>query len=94
MIALKDLNRKAQQAALHGAKTPHGISNPVIRMEGEKYYAAYFVYTYGKDNLSSNKYPRPAEWILADLDSGEIAAVYESNEKDFSDQKTDKLYYI
>lgn len=94
MITVKELNKKVQPAALHGAKVPHGVSNPVIRKEEGKYYIAYFVYTYERSNMASNMYPRPSEWILADIKTGDVVSVYECNEKDFSEQKFNRMYSL
>lgn len=94
MITVKELNRKVQPAALNGAKIPHGVSNPVIRQEDGKYYVAYFVYTFDRNNMATKLYPRPSEWILADVSTGDVVGVYKCNEKDFSQQSFEKSYSL
>lgn len=94
MITIKELNKKVQSLALNGAKIPHGISNPVIRRENDKYYVAYFVYVYDRKNLATKQYPRPSEWILLDVATGDMVEINECVEKDFSEQDMSKLYSL
>ncbi len=79
-------------SALGGAKIPHYVSNPVIRLEDGKAFIAAFVYTYNRENLQSNKMPRPIHWIIADIETGEIINEYDCRQKDFSSAGFDALY--
>lgn len=94
MITIKELNEKIQGEVFGGAKVPHGISNPVIHRENDQYYIAYFVYTYDKKNIESGAYQRPIQWILVDMKEGNIVFTYDCKNKDFSEQRFDKLYSL
>ena len=92
MIDIKTVISNLNRTALGGAKIPHCVSNPVLRLENDKLYIAAFVYTYNRENLQSNKMPRPIHWILADIESGETVWEYDCRNKDFSDAEFDVLY--
>lgn len=92
MLDIKTVVSKLNRAALGGAKIPHCVSNPVLRLEDNKLYIAAFVYTYNRENLQSNKMPRPIHWILADIESGDVIQEYDCRNKDFSDAEFDILY--
>lgn len=84
--------RAVRQHALDGRKTPHGVSNPVLRRDGGRVCLAFFVYLYGKANLDSLRMPRPSLWLLADVRTGEVLRRVPCAEEDFSGQPADKLY--
>ncbi|MCR4791787.1 MAG: hypothetical protein K5871_03490 [Lachnospiraceae bacterium] len=92
MITIKEINENIQGQVLGGAKIPHGVSNPVIHKEDDKYYIAYFVYTFEKKNLDTGDFQRPLYWVIADVKTGDLVAEYNCREKDFSEQGFDKLY--
>ncbi|MCH5191705.1 MAG: hypothetical protein J1F23_06020 [Oscillospiraceae bacterium] len=92
MLDIKSVVSNLNRNALGGTKIPHAVSNSVLRQENEKIYIAAFVYTYNRENLQSNKMPRPTQWLLADIESGEIIKEYDCRSKDFSDAEFDTLY--
>ena len=94
MVTIKELSGRIQEKIFDGAKIPHGISNPVIHKENDKYYIAYFVYTYDKKNIETGVYQRPIQWILADIKEGNIVYTYDCKNNDFSEQRFDKLYSL
>ena len=92
MVDIKTVVRNMNMKALGGAKIPHAVSNPVLRMEDGKLCIASFIYVFGRQNLQTNQMPRPIHWILADAASGEVLREYNCREKDFSDAGFDQLY--
>jgi hypothetical protein len=92
MIDINTLLRNFKMACLGGAKVPHSMSNPVIRVEDGKPVAAVFVYVYKKENLVEKKMPRPFSWIIADLETGEVITEYKCSEKDFTTASFGSLY--
>ena len=92
MLDIKTVVSKLNRTALGGAKIPHCVSNPVLRLENEKLYIAAFVYTYNRENMQSNKMPRPIHWILADVETGDVFQEYDCRSKDFSNAKFDVLF--
>lgn len=92
MIDINTLLRNLKLACLGGAKIPHSMSNPVIRIEDGKPYVAVFVYIYKKENLVEKKMPRPSTWMIADIETGEVIIEYKCKEKDFTSAPFDALY--
>ena len=87
-----EIVKKIKGEVFGGAKIPHGISNPVLRLYNEKLYIAFFVYTFNKDNISKNEYQRPLSWVLADISDGAIIKEFECKLYDFSDESFDEVY--
>lgn len=77
-----------------GMKIPHGISNPVIRKVEDKYFIAFFGYSYSKENILTKKYNRPSQWIIVDITDGNLIKNYFCSEKDFSQESKEKLYSL
>ena len=92
MVDIKTIVSNLNRNALGGAKIPHCVSNPVLRMENEKLHIAAFVYTYNRENLQSNQMSRPIHWILADIESGEIVNEFDCRSVDFSNAEFDTTY--
>lgn len=92
MIELNTLLKNLKLACLGGAKVPHSMSNPVIRVEDGKPVVAVFVYVYKKENLVEKKMPRPYSWLIADIESGEVIKEFKCKEKDFSSEPFDAVY--
>ena len=67
--------QETENVLFNGAKIPHGISHPVIRIENGKYYLAAFAYVYNKTNLEEHTLYRPSRWITMDLESGETVEI-------------------
>ena len=83
---------KLNAKALGGAKIPHGISNPVLRMTADSLYIAVFVYTYKRENLQQNKMPRPIHWMIADIITGDPVNEFDCRQNDFSNAEFGELY--
>lgn len=79
-----DARKLASRAAMQGRKTPHGLSNPVLRATAGGVFLAYFVHLYQKADLDSGMLPRPQFWLLADLKTGEVLRRIACSEEDFS----------
>ena len=92
MVDIKTIVSNMNEKALGGAKIPHSVSNPVLRVEEGTLYIAAFVYTYNRENLQKNKMPRPIHWIAADIETGNIVQEFDCREKDFSHAGFDTLY--
>ena len=94
MITIHEVNKKVKPLLFSGAKIPHGISNPVIRKEEGEFVIAYFGYLYNKQNLLTNKYSRPVQWMLVDIETGELIKTYSCIKNDFSKEPNDKMYSL
>ncbi len=79
-------------AMFSGAKVPHGLSFPIIRYQDGRYVLAVFAYYMKPDYLKNGKLPRPCKWLVADLVTGEVEAVYNCQEQDFSSEPIDGVY--
>ena len=76
--------QECKRNALGGAKTPHGVSNPVFRkMEDGSYSIAVFIFLYNAEELRSGVVKRPSRWMLMDPVSGEIREEIDCHERDF-----------
>jgi hypothetical protein len=92
MLDIESVFAKLTMAALDGAKLPHGISNPILRMEEGRLFIASFIYIYNRDNYQTNQMPRPSYWLLADIETGDVVKEYSCRENDFSTAGFDVLY--
>ena len=92
MIEIRTVVSKLNAMALGSAKIPHGISNPVLRIEEGEVYIAAFVYVYKRENLQQKTMPRPIHWILADMETGDIVNEFDCRQKDFSAAGFGDLY--
>ena len=92
MKDILSIMQETENVLFNGAKIPHGISHPVIRIENGKYYLAAFAYVYNKTNLEEHTLYRPSRWITMDLESGETVEINVCEQKDFSTAPFDKLY--
>ena len=72
MVEIKKIVSTLNGKVLGGAKIPHSVSNPVLRVVDDVPYIAAFVYIYNRENIQQNKMPRPVHWIVADLASGDV----------------------
>jgi len=89
---IKEVITGLKMKALGGAKIPHGLSNPVLRRVDDKIVIAIFIHTYKKENLDTQKMPRPAYWMTADIETGEMLGHFTCEQAEFSNQPYDKLY--
>ncbi len=92
MIDAKSVVSKLKGGALGGAKIPHGLSNPVLRVMEGNLYIAVFVYIYNRENLQLNRMPRPIHWIIADISTGDIIKEFDCRINDFSRAAYENLY--
>ena len=92
MTDINTLLKNLKMACLGGAKIPHSMSNPVIRVENGQPVVAVFVYVYKKENLIEKKMPRPLSWIIADIETGKVITEYKCSEKDFTSAPFGSLY--
>ena len=92
MVDIKTIVSILNGKALGGAKIPHYVSNPVLRIVDETPYIATFVYLYNRENLQQNKMPRPIHWIIADIVTGNVVNEYDCRERDFSNASFEDLY--
>ena len=92
MIPITEINKKARQAALGGAKTPHSISWPVLRRNGNQLVIAYYVSVYSKENLETKQFSRPVEWIALNVLDGSLIGRYNCRTKDFSKEPFENQY--
>ena len=79
MVEIKKIVSTLNGKALGGAKIPHSVSNPVLRVVDDVPYIAAFVYIYNRENIQQNKMPRPVHWIVADLASGDVVNEFLNN---------------
>lgn len=94
MKDIRTIIRELGRVVLDGAKVPHTVSNPVLRKEDGKWYIAFFVTFYNKNNLDNKTMPRPSYWCLVDVKTGELIKRYDCREKDFSSASFDDLVDI
>lgn len=92
MVGIKTITSILNRKALGGAKIPHSVSNPVLRVVDNSLYIAAFVYTYNRENLQQNKMPRPVRWIISDINSGDIIKEFDCREDDYTDASFGELY--
>ena len=92
MIPIRDINMSARQKALGGAKTPHGVSWPVLHKHGRGLTIAYYVTVHDHDELVSGTFRRPAEWLEFDIREGKMIGRYDCRVKDFSKEPMDGRY--
>lgn len=55
MVEIKKIVSTLNGKALGGAKIPHSVSNPVLRVVDDVPYIAAFVYIYNRENIQQNK---------------------------------------
>ena len=92
MTDISTIVRNLKLASLGGAKIPHSISNPVIRVEEGKPVIAVFTYIYSRANLEEKRIPRPSYWLIADITTGEVIREFNCKEKDFTAESFGSLY--
>lgn len=92
MVEIKKIVSALDGKALGGAKIPHSVSNPVLRVVDDVPYIAAFVYIYNRENIQQNKMPRPVHWIVADLASGDVVNEFDCRKNDFSSSGFEDLY--
>jgi hypothetical protein len=93
-IKTSDVFNGLQKNIMGGAKTPHGMSLPILRRTEEGYALAVFVFFFNAEEVGSGVLRRPAKWALADLETGEMIAEYNCSEHDFSSAPFEKLYNV
>ena len=84
MIKSQMINRNIQEKVLDGKKTPHSTSYPVIYKEADKYYLAFFVFFFSKEDIEDGMVERPSMWEIADIENGELIAIRKTVENEFS----------
>lgn len=90
----KTINHNFQKNIMVGRKIPHSISQPVVFFENGNYYLAAFIFFYTKNDIENGKIDRPAMWVIADIETGDIIREYETKEREFSDAVYDVKYNI
>lgn len=94
MLSTKEVAATIRENALGGQKTPHGTSQPVLRLHDGKLCLASFVFFYNKEQLQSAMVKRPTMWVVGDLKTGEIFQRYLCSDNEFSDSEHQKFYNI
>lgn len=94
MKTINEFNDIARSEALGGAKVPHGISNPVLRLVDGTIRVCYFVYLFDKEALETGLYRRPVEWLALDMKSGDLVGRYSCAKNDFSQEPANKEYLL
>lgn len=92
IVPAERIYQKIHPLALGGRKVPHGISNPVLRREGEQLYLAFFVYSYTREQLRKGTIGRPVSYILADITTGQLLREVSCSRADFSDAPADAVF--
>lgn len=80
-----EIYQQLRPLSMGGRKTPHSLSNPVLRRRGERLCMAFFVYAYSRQDLQEKMIPRPCSWMLADLADGALLEEVPCSREDFSD---------
>lgn len=93
MVKSKDLNNMFQNY-IKRTKVSCAVSAPVLVCENSRYYLASFVFFFTKEDIQTGMVNRPTEWLIADLESGQIIEERNTREKEFSDAKYDIKYDI
>lgn len=93
-ITTKEAINIIRQNVLNGQKTPHSVSQPILRWHEGKICFAVFVFFYSKEQLQSSMVNRPTMWVIGDLKTGEIVQRYLCSDNEFSDSEYQKLYNI
>lgn len=93
MVKSKDLNNMFQNY-IKRTKVSCAVSAPVLVCENSRYYLASFVFFFTKEDIQTGMVNRPTEWLIADLESGQIIEERNTSEKEFSDAKYDIKYDI
>lgn len=83
-----------QKRVLGGIKIPHSTSQPVIYQENGRYYLAFFVFYYSRDDINLGVINRPTLWAIADLETGKIIEERETKNNDFSNARYDMKYNV
>ena len=92
MENIKTIMSQLNRQFLGGSKIPHGMSNPVLRKQDDKYVIAVFFYTYKKEHLDAKQLPRPKYWTVADVETGKLLKENSCQDVDFSKQSFEELY--
>ena len=94
MIKSIELNGILDSEIMEKIKTPHGLSLPVLRREGDNIYIAVFVFFYDKKDLDAGVLHRPVLWALADIETGALVKRYHCVENDFSESKLNLILNV
>ena len=71
-------------AALSGSKLPHGVSNPVFRLDTDgRIKVAVFIFTYSHEELKSRVIRRPMHWMTVDVADNDLVREHACTEEDF-----------
>ncbi len=70
--------------AMGGQKVPYGVSNPVLRRDGDRVYLAFFVYTYTYAQMKQKAIGRPCSWILANIRNGKLIEIIHCAARSFT----------
>ena len=84
MIKSQMINKNIQEKVLEGKKVSHSTSYPVIYKEADKYYLAFFVFFFSKEDIEAGMVERPSMWGIADIENGELIAIRKTVENEFS----------
>ena len=90
-----EINRKVEQEAFSGITTLHGISKPVLYKTGIGFFClAYFIFFFTEEDRQAEAIDRPTEWLLADMETGDIIEKHSTAQKEFSDANYHCKYEI
>jgi hypothetical protein len=90
--SMDEKTENIKRNVLGGAKVPHKTSEPVLYKQDDKYYLAAFVVFYTRNDVATSVISRPSHWVIADIETGNIVAEYETTDKEFSNAPYDKKY--
>lgn len=89
-----DIVWNVKKNILNGAKVPHQVSQPVLKMHNDNLCFGFFVFFYNRSDLVSKKIPRPSMWATVDIKTGEIIQTLSCEVVDFSDATYNRRYDI
>lgn len=94
MIKSQMINKNIQEKVLEGKKVSHSTSYPVIYKEVDKYYLAFFVFFFSKEDIEAGMVDRPSMWGIADIENGELIEIRKTVENEFSKASYEIKYDI
>ena len=94
MIKSQMINKNIQEKVLEEKKVSHSISYPVIYKEADKYYLAFFVFFFSKEDIEAGMVERPSMWGIADIENGELIAIRKTVENEFSKASYEVKYDV
>lgn len=94
MRTCKEIIAMIQKSVFDRSKIPHSFSDPVIYKENGKYYLAFFIFFFTREDIEAGAVDRPEMWLLADIGTGEIVERRNSRDNDFSDAPYNVKYNV